>query len=59
MKSALVSNYENEHILILNVFIDKISKSQLSSLRKTRVYFVTLNSERSIQKKELIGGHFI
>jgi hypothetical protein len=32
MKSALVSNYENE----------QIKKSQLSSLRKTRVYFVTL-----------------
>jgi hypothetical protein len=46
----LVSNYENEHILILNIFIDKIRKSQLSSLRNTRVYFVTLNSERSIKK---------
>jgi hypothetical protein len=52
MKSPLVSNYENEHFLILNVFIDKKRrKSQLSSLRKTQVYFVTLNSERSIQKK--------
>jgi hypothetical protein len=56
MKSALVSNYENEHIFILNVFIDKIRKSQLSSLRKTQVYFVTLNSD---SKKELIGGNFI